>query len=74
MALTAMKNEEVSGNVARELTDDEVVAVLAREAKKRREAAQAYDDASRPELAERERAELVVLAQLPARAADRRAS
>jgi uncharacterized protein YqeY len=61
MALTAMKNEAVSGKVARELSDDEVVGVLTREAKKRREAATAYDDANRPELAARERAELVVL-------------
>jgi uncharacterized protein YqeY len=62
MALTAVTNEEVSGASARELSDDEVVAVLQKEAKKRRESAQAYDDAKRPELADRERAELEVLA------------
>ncbi len=61
MALTAVKNEAVSGTEARELTDQDVVTVLGREAKKRRESATAYDDAQRPELAERERAELVVL-------------
>ena len=67
MALTATKNEAVSGSQARELTDDEVLAVLTREAKKRRESAQAYDDAQRPALAERERAELSVLTRyLPA--------
>ena len=71
MALTAVTNEEVAGKVARELSDDEVVAVLPREAKKRRESAQAYDDAKRPELAERERAELGVLeTYLPAAMAD----
>ena len=71
MALTALTNEEVSGKVARELSDDEVVAVLQREAKKRRESAEAYDGAGRPELAERERAELGVLAvYLPAAMAD----
>jgi uncharacterized protein len=71
MALTAVTNEEVAGKVARELSDDEVVAVLQREAKKRRESAQAYDDANRPELAERERAELGVLdGYLPAAMAD----
>jgi uncharacterized protein len=71
MALTAVTNEEVAGKVARELSDDEVVAVLQREAKKRRESAQAYDDANRPELAERERAELGVLeAYLPAAMSD----
>ena len=61
MALTAVKNESVSGTDARELSDDEVVMVLGREAKKRRESATAYDDAARPELADRERAELAVL-------------
>jgi len=71
MALTALTNEEVSGPVARELNDGEVVTVLQREAKKRRESAEAYDGAGRPELAERERAELTVLAgYLPAAMAD----
>jgi uncharacterized protein YqeY len=70
MALTAVTTEEVAGKVARQLTDDEVLTVLGREAKKRREAATAYDDAGRDSLAERERAELGVLerylpAQLP---------
>ena len=40
MALTAITNEEVSGKAARELSDDEIVKVLTREAKKRREAAE----------------------------------
>jgi len=61
MALTAVTNEEVSGDTARELTDDEVTAVLVREAKKRRESAEVYDGAGRTDLADRERAELVVL-------------
>ena len=61
MALTAVTNEEVAGKQARELSDDEVLKVLAREEKKRREAAEAYDQANRPELAERERAEGQVL-------------
>lgn len=61
MSLTAISNEEVAGKVARELSDDEVVKVLAREAKKRREAAEAFDAAGRPELAGRERAEGGVL-------------
>lgn len=63
MALTAVTNEEVAGKQSRELSDDDVLTVLGREAKKRREAAEAYDDASRPELAARERAELDVLAR-----------
>lgn len=71
MALTALKNESVSGTEARELSDDEVVTVLGREAKKRREAATAYDDAARPELASRERAELAVIeTYLPAQLDD----
>jgi len=61
MALTAVTNEEVAGKVARALTDDDVVTVLSREAKRRREAATAYEGAGRPELAERELAELQVL-------------
>lgn len=61
MALTAVTNEEVSGKSARELSDDEVITVLGREAKKRREAAEAFDAAGHPDRAERERAELGVL-------------
>ncbi len=61
MVLAAITTEEVSGKQARELTDEDVVTVLSREAKKRREASDAYIDADRPELAEREQAELAVL-------------
>lgn len=63
MVLTAITNEEVAGKEARELSDDDVMTVLGREGKKRREAAEAYDAADRPELADRERAELEVLAR-----------
>jgi uncharacterized protein len=71
MALTALTNEEVAGKESRELGDDEVLGVLAREAKRRREAAEAYDDAKRPELAGRERAELVVIeGYLPSQLSD----
>ena len=63
MALTAITTEEVSGSSARELSDDEVLAVLAREAKKRREAAEVFAAAGRDELATRERAEGAVLAR-----------
>jgi uncharacterized protein len=71
MALTAVTTEEVAGKVQRELSDEEVLAVLGREAKKRREAATAYDDAGRDELAARERAELDVLeTYLPAQLSD----
>lgn len=71
MALTAVTNEEVAGKAARELSDDEVLRVLMREAKKRREAAEAFADAGRSELAERERAEGAVLDRyLPAQLDD----
>jgi uncharacterized protein YqeY len=71
MALTAITNEEVSGTTARELSDDEVLKVLAKEAKKRREAASAYVEAKRPELAAKEDAELAFLeAYLPAQLSD----
>jgi len=71
MVLTALQVEEVSGTSARELSDPEVTTVLGREAKKRREAATAYQDAGREELAERERAELAVLADyLPEQLSD----
>ena len=71
MALTAVTNEEVAGKAARELSDDEVERVLAREAKRRREAADAFASGGRPELAERERAEGRVLDDyLPAQLSD----
>jgi uncharacterized protein len=71
MALSAITNEEVAGKSARELSDDDVVKVLAREAKKRREAAEAFDGAGRVELAEKERAEGLILGEyLPEQLAD----
>jgi hypothetical protein len=71
MALTAITTEEVAGKQARRLSDDEVLKVLAREAKKRREAAEAFSGAGRDELAQRERDEGAVLAgYLPAQLGD----
>lgn len=71
MVLTAITNEEVAGKSARELSDDEVLKVLAREAKKRREAAEAFDGAGRQELADKERAEGAILDEyLPAQLSD----
>lgn len=61
MALTAVSNEEVSGREARVLNDEDVLRVLTKEAKKRREAAEAYTGAERHELADIELAELAVL-------------
>ncbi len=71
MALAAITTEEVAGKSARELSDDEVLRVLTREGKKRREAAEAFDGAKRGTLAERERDEGEVLARyLPAQLGD----
>ena len=70
-ALTAITNEEVAGNAARELSDDEVMKVLTREARKRREAAEAFGSAGREDQAAAERAEGEVLAgYLPAQLSD----
>lgn len=67
MALAAISKEEVAGKSARELSDDDVVVVLTSEVKRRKEAATAYRDAGRPELADQEMAEADVLARyLPA--------
>jgi uncharacterized protein len=71
MALSAITNEEVAGPAARDLTDDEVVRVLTREARKRREAAEAFGAAGRDDQAAAERAEGDVLAgYLPAQLSD----
>jgi uncharacterized protein YqeY len=71
MALTAVRNAEVAGEQARVLDDDEVRAVLTKEAKKRRDAATAFADAGRAERADRERAEEdVLVGYLPAQLSD----
>jgi uncharacterized protein YqeY len=71
MVLSAVSAEEVAGKAARELTDDDVLGVLRREAKKRREAAEAFAGAGRAQQAERERAEEgVIAAYLPAQLED----
>jgi uncharacterized protein YqeY len=61
MTLAAITTEEVAGAAARELSDDEVQRVITRETRKRREAAEAFDQGGRAELADRERAEGAVL-------------
>ena len=67
MILTAIKNEEVSGKEARDLSDAEVITVLSREAKKRREAAEAFEQAGAADRAANEKAEGVIIAEyLPA--------
>ena len=71
MALSSITNEEVSGDSVHELSDDQILTVLTREAKKRREAAEAFEAAGRADQAEAERAEGDVLAAyLPAQLPD----
>ena len=62
MLLAAITNEEVAGKAAKVLSDAEVITVLSREAKKRREAVEAYTNAKRDDLANKEKAESVVIA------------
>ena len=67
MVLSAITNEEVAGKEKRELSDAEVITVLTREAKKRREAAEAFETGGRADRAAAERAEGEVIASyLPA--------
>jgi uncharacterized protein YqeY len=61
MALTAITNQEVSGKEAKQLSDAEVLSVLTKEAKKRQESVEAYLQANRKDLADKESAELAVL-------------
>ena len=71
MALSSITTEEVAGSAARDLSDDEILKVLTREVKKRREAAEAFGAAGRTEQAQAERAEGAVLADyLPAQLSD----
>lgn len=62
MVLSAITNEEVAGKEKRELSDAEVITVLTREAKKRREAAEAFENGGRADRADAERAEGEVIA------------
>jgi len=62
MLLAAITNEEVAGKAAKVLTDAEIITVLSREAKKRREAVEAYTQAKRDDLAAKEKAEAAVIA------------
>ncbi|MER5309955.1 GatB/YqeY domain-containing protein [Streptomyces sp. NPDC002773] len=71
LTITAITKEEVAGKTKRELSDDEVQKVIAKEAKKRREAADAFAQGGRLESAEREKAEGVILdAYLPKQLSD----
>ena len=63
MLLSAITNEEVAGKTAKVLTDAEIITVLSRETKKRREAVEAFTAAKRDDLANKEKAEAAVIAQ-----------
>jgi uncharacterized protein len=71
MALTAISTEEVSGSAAHDLTDEQIIRILTREAKRRREAATAFAEAGRADQAAAEEAEEGVLTgYLPAQLDD----
>lgn len=71
MVLTSITNAEVAGKQSKELTDEQVIDVLAAEGKRRREAATAFDEGGRTEMADKERAEAAVIAEyLPAQLSD----
>jgi uncharacterized protein len=71
MALTAISTEEVSGSAAHDLTDEQIIRILTREAKRRREAATAFAEAGRADQAAAEEAEEKVLTgYLPAQLDD----
>ena len=63
MALAAIANEEVAGKSARELSEAEEQAVLAREVSKRKDSAEAYTAGNRPELAAKEQSEAAILTE-----------
>jgi len=63
MVLTSITNAEVAGKVARELDDEDILGVLSSEAKRRREAAVAFEEGGRAEMAAKEAAEGVVIAE-----------
>jgi uncharacterized protein YqeY len=63
MLLSAITNEEVAGKAAKVLTDAEIITVLSREAKKRREAVEAFTAAKRDDLVYKEKAEAAVIAK-----------
>jgi uncharacterized protein YqeY len=71
MLMTAIGNAEVAGKDRVELNDEQVLAVLTTEAKKRREAAVAFDDGGRAEMAAKERSELeIIVTYLPEQLTD----
>jgi uncharacterized protein YqeY len=75
MVLTAITNAEVAGKEARELSDDDIIGVLSTEAKKRREAATAFTEGGRAEMAAKETAEAEVIADyLPAQLSEQEIS
>jgi uncharacterized protein YqeY len=62
MLLTSITNAEVAGKQQRELSDEDIIGVLSTEAKKRREAADAFEEAEREDSAAKERAEAAIIA------------
>ena len=66
MLTSALKNRAIEKGKDAVLTDEEIMQVLAREAKKRKESVEAFEKGGRPDLAETEKKELAILeAYLP---------
>lgn len=63
MVLTSISNAEVAGKTSHALSDEEVISILVSETKRRKEAAEAFEQGQRPELAEKERQEAAILAE-----------
>jgi|SRR3989339_576519 len=61
MLVAALKNKKIELGNKNELTDDEIVSVLKTELKKRRDSALIYEEGGRPELAEKEKAEIEII-------------
>jgi uncharacterized protein len=71
MVLAAIRNAAVAGDEAVTLSEDQVMAVIRSEAKKRAESAEIYAQNGRPESAAKEQAELAVIERyLPAAMSD----
>ncbi len=69
MLISSLNNAKIE--LQRDLTEEDIVNVFSTEAKKRRESAKAYRDGDRPELADKEDAELEVITEyLPAQLTD----
>ncbi len=61
MLIAAIKNKEIEKGKDKELSNDDIIAIIGTEVKKRKDAAEQYEKGNRPELAQKERDEVSVL-------------